>query len=153
MIEQYILQEKFDTLKFKRTYIGGNKLNEKKKIDTVLKEPDNNGIYVDADYYDLIDITHTIYTDKIHINYSWRKRLEEFKVVFMILSLISVALYNSASLLSQVLLISSVSLFILFQIVDTVLYLQKKKFKYIHNSAIALSVLHIKNPNKYLYDF
>ncbi len=74
MIEQYRLQKKFDTLKFKRTYIGGSELSEEKKIDSVLNEPDKNGVYVDADHYDLIDITHTIYTDKMHVNYSWRKR-------------------------------------------------------------------------------
>lgn len=147
----YRLPEKFNTLKFKRTYVDGSESKEEEKAKKYVGEPDEYGICRNVDHHNVIEICHTVYLDKTHVLYSWKKRVEEIKMVFMILSFISFILYNSGSLLSLIMLISSVVLFIGLQIIETVLYFKKRKDKDMHDSVIALSLLHLKYPDRDLY--
>ena len=150
-MESYYLPLTFNTLKFKRTYIKGSRANELKEMKKVMGRPDQNGIYRFSDWYGSMEFSLLYHTDIMKVLYSWKMKIEEIKMIFMIASVISIALFIPTSLLSKISLISSVSLFVVFQVIDTILYFKKRKIRWNHAGIVALSILHIENPNRNLY--
>jgi len=109
MIERFRLQEKFDSLKFRRTYINGSKKNEKKLEKDLMGKKDEEGLYPDCDWLMAREFAIKHFTDKEHIAFSYRTRLKEIFYLFAFTTLIGLAGYNLMTLLPKIVFLISIS--------------------------------------------